>query len=360
LDDVTVEEYHTRFEFENLSRCARAASFSPQSIYYIAQQLLSGRWKNAPRNRAPSWSTGKQSDFVASIFRGCAISPLFVNQNTAGLTHIFDGSNRCCAIRNFFQGFITAPLSSDAGELVQMRYTAQSLHSRANEHHTLSLSDYPHLKHNFENFTMQVVRFDHMSEEEVSAVALVLNLGTPMAVGEKARLLVGTPRANYLSALYDETDCLSASPCFAPNGDSNYYLWLALLVRAEVDAEGDANCMTLPKRLYHYRAFELWYTRTHPLPLRLRTLSDDPVRAALAALAGCAHEILSKEHLSATYVAIRRSSVTSVHHVRAVAKAAEAGGTRYESALESAVSAAATLRSGEGCDEEDASVEIVE
>jgi len=337
-DDTIRERLPPRHCFRKLSHCARAASYSPQSIYYISSQLESGLWQNAPRNRSPSWTTQKQADFIASVFRGCAISPMFVNQGADGNTHVFDGSNRCFAIRNYFGGHFATQVQTDGGETVPMRYKG----ARRGE---LSLMDYPDLRHNFENFTVQVMRFDHMSEEEVSAIALVLNLGTPMGVGERVRLLMGTPRADYLSEFHDEAsaDRLSALPCFVQDG-SSFYLWLALLVRAEVDCEADPRHLTLPPRLYHYRALEVWYLCRASLPVQLRGRQEDPLRAALETLVECVPpDLKGREQLSALYVALRRHPQLTPGEARAVAKATEAGGLPYKSALESALGAASTF-----------------
>jgi hypothetical protein len=334
-DDTHREPQRRRYSFQRLSQCAKAASYSPQSIYYIASQLEAGVWENAPRNRSPTWPTQKQADFVASVFRGCAISPMFVNQGADGKTHVFDGSNRCFAIRNFYAGNLVAPVQTDAGETVSMRY-------KNAQRSELSLADYPDLQRNFDNFTVQVMRFDHMSEEEVASVALVLNLGTPMGVGDRVRLLMGTPRADYLSELNEEpyADRLSALPCFQQDGAASFYIWLTLLVRAEVECQADALHLSLPRRVYHYRKCEGWYLTVAPLPVQLRSRSDDPVRGALEALAACVPPGLkSREVLSALYVALRRHPELAAGG--AVARAAESSQGVYEAALASALAAAA-------------------
>jgi hypothetical protein len=255
---------------------------------------------------------------------------MFVNKSSGQKTQIFDGSNRCFAIFNYFAGHMAACVTTDQGVQVLMRYK----NARRDE---LSLVDHPELRHNFENFTLQVMKFDDMSEEEVSSVALVLNLGTPMCVGERVRLLMGTPRSTYLSELHDETwvDKISASPCFMQDG-AGCYLWLSLLVRAEVDAAGDPAYLTLPKRLYHYRALELWFIRTDPIPVRFREQTHDPVRRALLSLSDYALTITTRDHLNALYVALRRFPDLTLSQTRAVSKAAEGASDPLAAALAAA------------------------
>ena len=170
---------------------------------YTIQQIR-GWWNDktmriADCNRRSVWEASKKREFLLTLLMGGVTPPIYVNKLTkADERHVYDGGNRLSAIMDFMDG---------------------KLHIHVKEGRRLFIGSYGDTDNpkcerlsaavvrRFDSIGLDMFEWNNLSTDEATEIAMHLNEGTPMLIGEKLRLITGrnTPRARILKHL-DESD----------------------------------------------------------------------------------------------------------------------------------------------------------
>lgn len=173
------------------------------SIAQLRSWFVDGKLKNAECNRHPVWDEGKQREFVLTLIKGGVTPPIFVNKlRKEDERHVYDGGNRLHTIMEFMDGNLH----------VHVRHGKSTLKAcygrcKSSVPHKCEALNRDNVRR-FESIMIDVFEWDNLTTNEATEIAVHLNEGTPMCIGEKLKLMTGrdTPRAKMLKYLYESDD----------------------------------------------------------------------------------------------------------------------------------------------------------